>query len=278
MTASSIFLRLRKLLDVIKSPRLTWALLKHGVLAGAEHRWIFPPGLQLVVDIGANRGQFALAARQWAPEARVVAFEPLPGPAATFAKVFSRDDRVSLHQVAIGPKAEQRTMHVSKKDDSSSMLPISLQSTIFPGTEEVATATVSSGPLHAYLPIDELAGAAMIKLDVQGFEYEALLGCSSMLPKFTWLYCECSFVELYSGQKLAPAVIALLASYGFLLAGVHNPSFDSAGRCVQADLLFRASSGLRTEEDQFDHRILPGKARDSEDYAIGHISQQTLPG
>ena len=32
-----------------------------------------------------------------------------------------------------------------------------------------------------------------------------------MLSHFEWVYCECSFVELYSGQKLAPEVITLLA-------------------------------------------------------------------
>jgi len=245
LNTALMFLRLRKLAEVIESPRFTRALLHQRVLAGTEHRRVFSRGaLAMVVDIGANRGQFALAARQWAPNACVVSFEPLPGPAAIFEKVFSADDRVVLHRAAIGPNAEQRTMHVSKKDDSSSLLPISsVMSSVYPGTEEVATVEVRVGPLHEFVGADELKEPAMIKLDVQGFEYEALLGCLAMLSRFRWVYCECSFVELYAGQKLAPDVIALLAGHGFVLADMHNPSYDKAGHCIQADLLFGRQSG-----------------------------------
>ncbi|MDP2854676.1 MAG: FkbM family methyltransferase [Smithellaceae bacterium] len=79
------------------------ALLRYGVLAGAEHRHVLSP-LGTVVDIGANRGQFSLAVRHWSPEVRVFAFEPLSGPAARFRKVFQGDFKVILHQAAIGPE------------------------------------------------------------------------------------------------------------------------------------------------------------------------------
>ena len=62
------------------------------------------PNLTTVVDIGANRGQFSLAVRRWAPGAKVFAFEPLSGPAARFRKVFKGDSKVILHQAAIGPE------------------------------------------------------------------------------------------------------------------------------------------------------------------------------
>jgi hypothetical protein len=68
--------RLDKLAQVFRSPRLLSALLFHRVLAGAEHRRILSAGFETVVDIGANRGQFALAARHCAPKARGIGFEP----------------------------------------------------------------------------------------------------------------------------------------------------------------------------------------------------------
>ena len=220
--------------------RLLQALFRHQVLAGAEHRYVLTRDLGTLVDIGANRGQFALAVREWAPQARVISFEPLPGPAAIFRKVFSGDDRVLLHQAAIGPRPEQRTMHVSARDDSSSLLPISsVQTAMFPGTGEIATTEVRVGPLEEFVKADELRSPAMLKLDVQGFEYEALIGCESMLAHFDWVYCECSFVEFYSGQKLAADVIEWLAARGYGLCGVFNPAYDKEGQAVQADFLFQ---------------------------------------
>ena len=112
---------------------------------------------------------------------------------------------------------------------------------IFPGTGEFATADVRVGLLEEFVETDELRSPAMLKLDVQGFEYEALIGCESMLPRFNWLYCECSFVELYTGQKLAWEVIDWLAAKGFRLEGIFNPSYDLNGQTIQADFLFRRS-------------------------------------
>ena len=231
--------RFDKLGKVIKSVRLAQALFRHRVLAGAEHRHVLSRDLSTVIDIGANRGQFALAVRQWAPHARVISFEPLPEPAKLFRKVFSGDGAVSLHEAAIGPIAETRTMHVSARDDSSSLLPTSsLQSSMFPGTAEAGTIKVRVAPLDEFVEVAELKEPAMLKLDVQGFEYEALLGCESLLQNFNSIYCECSFIELYSGQKLAAEVIAWLAGRGFDLRGVYNSSYDHQGQFVQADLLF----------------------------------------
>jgi len=231
--------RFDKLIQAAQSARLRQALWRYRVLAGAEHRHVLSRNLETVVDIGANRGQFSLAVRQWVPKACVISFEPLPGPASVFRKVFSGDDRVLLHQAAIGPRLEQRTMHVSGRDDSSSLLPISsVQTMMFPGTGEVATTEVRVGPLEEFVKAEELRSPVMLKLDVQGFEYEALIGCESMLPHFDWIYCECSFVEFYSGQKLAWELIDWLAGKGFRLDGVFNPTYDEQGQAIQADFLF----------------------------------------
>lgn len=249
MRLDALVNRLDKLGQAIRSRRLLQALFRHRVLAGAEHRNVLSCDLKTVVDVGANRGQFALAARRWAPGARVFSFEPLIGPAAVFRRVFSGDDSVILHQSAIGPVSAMQPMHVSARDDSSSLLPISSRQTaMFPGTEEVATAEVRVATLDEFVGADDLQAPAMLKLDVQGFELDALRGCESLLRHFDRVYCECSFVEFYSGQKLAGEVVDWLAARGFSLVGKFNPAFDSRGQVVQADFLFERKSdsvGLR---------------------------------
>jgi FkbM family methyltransferase len=231
--------RLDKLTQALLSKRLIIALLLHRVLAGSEHRNVLSRNLSTVIDIGANRGQFALAARQWAPKAHVVSFEPLAGPAAVFRRVFAGDNHVVLHHAAIGPESVMQQMHVSARDDSSSLLPISsLQATLFPGTEEIATTEVRVAPLDEFISAADLQSPAMLKLDVQGFEFDALRGCESLLGHFEWIYCECSFVELYSNQKLASEIIDWLSARDFHLMGMFNPAYNHRGQAVQADFLF----------------------------------------
>ncbi len=238
-----------KLAAILRVSPWRYALRRYRVAAGAEHLPVLRQfrDCRTVVDIGANRGQFALVARQCFPAARIVSFEPLPGPAAVFRRVFAGDDAVTLHEAALGPKAEEATMHVSARDDSSSLLPISsLQSEMFPGTAEATTTRVRVAPLDVFVHPENLAAPAMLKLDVQGFELDALRGCESLLHCFGWVYCECSFVELYSGQALAAEIIDWLSDRGFRLKGMFNPAYDMHGRAIQADFLFDRSTNFQT--------------------------------
>ena len=130
-------------------------------------------------------------------------------------------------------------MHVSARDDSSSLLPISsAQTENFPGTESVGMRSVPVGPLTDFLAPSGLGSRNLLKIDVQGFELEVLKSAGSLLSYFDWVYAECSFVPLYEGQALADEVAAFLAERGFRLRGRFNQTSGKDGGPLQADLLF----------------------------------------
>lgn len=240
---SLLMLRLKKLRVILLYSELRSVFFLHRVMAGVEHKAVLCRTLSTVVDIGANRGQFALAARALSG-ARVISFEPLPEIAAIYRKLLGANPLVKLHMAAIGEKPEMKLIHLSARDDSSSLLEIGeAQSEYFPGTHEVGTLEVEVGCLDQYVSKEEIIRPAMLKLDVQGFEIQALLGCRTLLGNFNYVYCECSFVELYKGQKLAGEVIEFLRVEGFCLTGIYNPSYDRDGNCIQADLLFDNIAG-----------------------------------
>ncbi len=238
--------RLGKLVRVLGHRAWRKAFLTHRVAASAEHlASLSSLAFETVVDIGANVGQFALLARRLFPQARIVSFEPLPAPAATFRGVFAADGRVTLHECAIGPGRQQATMHLSAALDSSSLLPIgSAQVQNFPGTAETGIAEVSVRPLPDLVDRSTLARPALLKIDVQGFELQALQGCESLIDCFDFVYCEASFVELYEGQAYAADVIDWLRTRGFRLVGVFNLTLTRRGACLQADFLFRLARGI----------------------------------
>jgi FkbM family methyltransferase len=215
--------------------------LRFGVVASVEHTSVLRHlHCHTVVDIGANRGQFVLVARHCFPQAWIIAFEPLAKPASKFRRVFTDVGQVTLHQVAIGPKQGQVPIHISARDDSSSLLSITdLQGKVFPGTAEIATEVVKIAPLSDFLTVEDIQSPALLKLDVQGYELETLKGCEALIQYFTYVYCECSFMELYAGQALADEVIAWLRERGFRLRGVYNMTYDQKGKAVQGDFLFR---------------------------------------
>ena len=62
------------------------ALVK-GSAAGTEHGLVLQGiNSNFIVDVGANRGQFALVARKVFPKARILSFEPLAEPIQTLRK------------------------------------------------------------------------------------------------------------------------------------------------------------------------------------------------
>lgn len=240
MAISAIRRKFKKLFRLLARRNYRCGLY-HRVAAAIEHEEVLRQfRVGCVVDIGANKGQFALAAREAWPAARIIAFEPIPAAAATFRSVFAGDSDVALHQFAIGELATTAILHVSQRQDSSSLLPIGeLQELIFPGTSEAGTIEIPVCRLADKVSADEIGTDALLKLDVQGFELQALKGCAELLRCFAHVYAECSYLELYAGQALAGEVIDYLGGQGFRPAGRFNLVCTSDGVPVQADLWFK---------------------------------------
>jgi len=234
-----IWQRIKKLIQILQCPFFVSALIK-GVAAGTEHKMVLQRfNFEFIVDVGANRGQFALISSKIFPRAKIHSFEPLDEPAQIFKRVFSSHPNVTLHTYAIGREKMITTIHMTKDDDSSSLLPVTnIQSELFPGAVEIGTRQVNVLPLSLALENIFIPPASLLKIDVQGFELEVLRGCEDVLDKFSCLYIECSFIELYQGQGLAHEVILWLARRGFILNGVYNLYYEKNGKAVQGDFLF----------------------------------------
>lgn len=212
-----------------------WPTLVQIVVPTIEHapalRGIDPA---TVIDVGANKGQFSSFARvQW-PEARILAFEPLPRPAARYRKLLGA--RAELFTCALGGEDQRMEMHVASRADSSSLLALGdLQKSIY-HMDQVDTIPVEVRRLDRVLA-GLVVAPALLKIDVQGFEFEVLRGVGDLVNVIDWIYVETSFVELYSGQRLHHEVADLLIQLGYQQTVEHNVTMHS-DRKVQADFLF----------------------------------------
>ena len=222
--------------------------LRRGVAATVEHDQVtFASDFRGVLDVGAHRGQFALFVLHRFPGVRLYCFEPLSDAGATLGSVLADYPEARIFPVALGSRTGQATMHVARRDDSSSLLPpTERQTEAFPGTEEATQTTVEMTCLDDILTgADPLPRPCLLKIDVQGNELEVLRGAVATLDLVDEVLVECSFAELYSGQARADEVVAFLGSRDFGLAGVFSITSDSLGRQLQGDFLFARSSGSR---------------------------------
>jgi FkbM family methyltransferase len=196
---------------------------------------------ETLLDVGANKGQFALAARMAASDVRVIAFEPLEAEAEQFRKNFSGATGVSLLPFALAAEAGTARFHVADRADSSSLLRLGAAANSAYGLKEAATIEVQQRRLDEVVVVGDLEGTTLLKIDVQGAEALVLSGATALLGRIDFIYAELSFVPLYEGQALAGEVINLLHRQGFGLRGAFNTSFTSAFGATQADFLFSRS-------------------------------------
>lgn len=243
LRGNETFVRLRKLAALATDLFYLRRFLRYRVAPAIEHVSLlrYLP-FDFVVDVGANRGQFSLVCRRINPAAKIVAFEPLPAPARIYRALFADDPNIRLCEAALGTIKGRMPMHVSARDDSSSLLPIAqAQNDNYPGTGEVGIHEVAVTTLPDALLPAEMGRRNLLKIDVQGFELEVLRSAEPLLPRFSWVYVECSYIPLYEGQALAEEIVAYLRDRGFTLSGRFNPSYTRAdGRLLQADLLFES--------------------------------------
>ena len=69
-------------------------------------------GTNCVLDVGANKGQYAQKLRRMGYRHHIVSFEPVPQDFAILQKAASRDPKWHLFNVALGSAEESRSFNV----------------------------------------------------------------------------------------------------------------------------------------------------------------------
>ncbi len=171
------------------------------------YRPFIQPG-DLCFDVGAHVGN---RIRVWRGlGARVVAVEPQPQMMAWLQRLYGRSPQVILVSAAVGAKTGQATLHVSSRTPTVSTLSANWISAVQqdPSFARVAWDTVVSVPLTTLdALIAQYGRPAFCKLDIEGYELEALRGLSQPLPVL-------SFEHIPAAQGLTEACLDRLTDLG----------------------------------------------------------------
>lgn len=217
------------------------------------------------LDIGA-RGGVIEDIRPLGGAAHVYGFEP---DEVECSRLNDRVDR-SGHRfgklrylpVALGPKAERRTLHIMRHEGASSLLSPDPEITERFGERadyfDVArTATIDTAPLDRVIVDHGLTDIVYMKIDVEGFELEILKGAERLLGSdLLALRAEVAFLPCRIGQPDFGELATYLKSFhlipmGFLYLAnwrslttvkyprkIGGPIPFSRGQTVHGDVLF----------------------------------------
>ena len=198
--------------------------------------------IDVLIDIGANIGQFSSEIRSKGYTGKIISFEPLTSAREILINKAAKDRNWIIHdRVAIGDQNGFVDINISKNSYSSSILPMlktHLDASInseYIGKEKTQIITLDS-VADNYLDKDS---NCFLKIDTQGYETQVLNGAPKILSKAKGVLCELSLVKLYDGQDLWRDMITRFEKEGYILWSLQRGFTDKKnGRTLQINGIF----------------------------------------
>jgi FkbM family methyltransferase len=199
--------------------------------------------ISLVLDVGANIGQYGKYLREAGYSGRIVSFEPLSNAYAVLKKAGEKDPLWEIApRAAVGNMDGEIMINVANNSVSSSILPmLDSHRRAAPESTYIGSESVKLYKLDTIVPqfINDTCKSIFLKMDVQGFELQVLEGASGILPRIKGLQLEVSLVPLYEGEPTLTEILEKLDQLNYELYAV-IPGFTdmNSGRLLQLDCIF----------------------------------------
>ncbi len=185
----------------------------------------------LVLDVGANMGQFGRQLFGAGYSGRIVSFEPLPEAHAALtqaARAFGERWMVAP-RLALSDRSGMAEFHVTETSTASSFFrPKESLVAATPQTRVAAKIEVSTARLDDVLvDLGIMRHGLFLKLDVQGAESLVLAGAGLALANAKGMLTELSLTPLYDHEPPVRDVLEVIHSAGFevwdVWPGYRNP-------------------------------------------------------
>jgi FkbM family methyltransferase len=189
--------------------------------------WIKEMGINSIIDVGANQGQFAMEIAKQFPNTPIYSFEPIASVFEVMKKNVAHLN-VKPYHFGIGAFNEKSVInHTTYGNATSSILEMGENHyNNFPDWTKTVKEDINIITLDSFLEKEKLAKNIFLKIDVQGYEDKVLAGATEALKEIKIVQMETSFQEMYKGQQLFEYFHPLMLSKGFELAGIIDVCYD----------------------------------------------------
>jgi len=199
--------------------------------------------VNLVIDVGANEGQFASVLRNIGYAQTIISFEPLPKEYQLLSQAASKDQNWHTYNLALGKRNKKQILHVADKSTFSSFLLSNswCEQRFGKGSIGNKDIVVSVSRLDDFLieavdNTDEMR--IYLKMDTQGYDLEVFSGAGTVLKNIVALQSEVSAVPIYHNMPNILDSISFFQEAGFSLSGMYPVTYvNTTLQVVEFDCL-----------------------------------------
>lgn len=197
----------------------------------------------LVLDVGANTGQFALQLFNAGFTGRIISFEPLSSAHAALVKAARDNPKWEVApRSALGAAVGTAMINIAGNSFSSSLRPmLNRHLATAPESAYIGTEIVPVETLAQFIAQRFPSGAPRfaLKIDTQGFEAEVLDGLGAHVNECAAVLLEMPLDALYGGAADLPTLFARLVKCNLRCAGLSPGHKDPhTGDAIEVDGLF----------------------------------------
>ncbi len=212
------------------------------IIKGATvNQFLRARAVDLVIDVGANEGQYSRSLRRWGYNGDIVAFEPISAAFAKLTAHFTGDSHFTARHSAVGAVVGEASINIADYSVFSSIKATTALAERF--DSRAATVRTEQVPV---VPLDSVAEtkrgkAVFLKIDTQGFEQEVLRGATETLRRCVGVQLELAIDHLYEGVWDFSEAMKFMTDAGFSLAQIRptNPKHDDPVSALEFDCVFR---------------------------------------
>ena len=199
-----------------------------------------------IIDVGANRGDWTRLAISVFPRAKVLMIEPQREMQGHLEKLCLDNPNLKFVQAGAGRETGQLVQTIWQDLAGSSFLPTPSEERLRNGTQRITPVVTIDSLVNArtdFLP-------DLVKLDIQGFELEALKGSASLFGRTQVFFLETSLYPFMKGMPVTAECIDFMTARDYELYDVveyrRRPLDGALGQIdlafVMRDGVFRSSS------------------------------------
>lgn len=207
-----------------------------------------------IFDIGAHVGLAAKRYRELFPRATIHCFEPFPESFEILSRSVGTLGPIELHQLALAASRGQADFSVNRNSATNSLLASDAGADVYWQTDTPQTLgklRVTTRTLDDFVDEHSISSIDVLKMDVQGAEYDVLLGASNTLDRHAirLIYMELITAPTYLGQHRIREYLELFDAAGYELFDLYNFG-RSRGRLLQTDVILLSPDTLSLYEQR----------------------------